>query len=698
MITNTTLRRAVGASVAAITLTCPAASLAAGTVTLSSAGRMADVAVSADGAGHVAFDEPHSGAPDVVRTCTLAPGATGCTPAGLTPATGTSNDFDPARPYVFLPDATHELLFDGRCCPAAGGLQKILYSSSDAGASFGAPTTVASDTGTGDGMAGQAVYVPAGSVAGVTADQLITINGAQSAGSDIQAAPVAGPAATAHFSISTGAATVNPGLASGLGLLEATYMDLGSAPALHSRTYSGSGDLNADGSWKAAQTVDGVVDTGRASNLAGGPSGIFVLYATVVGGQHVYVVRSRQSSGWSAPTTVTDADPSSSAFLSEDPAGGLHLVWQDGQGNLHYRYTTDPAASVWSSPQTLGAQRPGGYQHLRVATDSGGDGWVVWDSGTTGVVQAMALAPGAPLPTPAPTPPPPTPQNAPEPPLAGAAVAQLRGTFAPAARTTACGGGGDLQSVTTYPVIVARDEEVSPALGSVTGDPHSIALGAFSAISAVKAADGTILDDTFSPWDPDRVRHLDGGWATGDNDVTLDYGPAGSQGALSSLPGSVSTLAIGYGPRGRFPLGATLQGHAIDTTGPFFDYVYALSFDTRRGWCEAANSVTITRRASTLVAGVTTVTKAAVATYAGCPDGCRTLLALRAGGQTIASRRVTLPAHAFRQERLTIKRSVRPRLSLRRSLPASLVTTTTFHGRSHTSRTPVRLRLTSGSG
>lgn len=667
-------------AVALATLLIAPAAHAARPITLSTAGQHPDVAVSPDGVGHLVWAEP-KGTAHAPLACNLRPGAGTCAPTALTAPAGSTADYDAGGPYVFAPSASRELVLAARCCAADNAFEKVVYGSADSGASFASPTTIATDQGTGEGMSGQALFLPDGAVAGLSGDQIATINSAQSGGghgAGIQIAPLAGPSVSEHQNLDV--PTLTASLAAGQGNLFATFVEDTSATAypyaLLALHYSGSGDPNAD--WGGFEIVDSPIDPLRATNATGGPGGIWVLYGKVVAGQAVYVVSHRLATKWSPPTIVTDANPQDSAYLFEDGNGRLHLLWVDADGSLRYRYTTDNANAAWSRPQTLTPKNAGSFLSLRGATDPSGHGWAVWDSGPTGSIHALPLAPGQPLPTPSAA-------TASGP---GAAVgvkarpphaAQLGGV-APMNMTTSCHTARFVKSVTTHALIVGTESQPGSSLDigevqAVPGGMVQVADGNHefrpeALYSSVTAADGTQIDDdggdneegaSFSPFD--SLDHVGIGRATGPDTGTV------------SLAGDIA-----------FPLGTTLAGHRVDTSGPTFTYAYVLDI---RG-CVSRNTVTIVRGPGVLRTGVSQVSHSSVMTYAGCAARCKAVESMVAGGQTIARRTVRLPAHAVQWVPLSVRPTDR-HLLRHGALPATLVTRVTVDGHTRTVRTHVRL-------
>jgi hypothetical protein len=347
------------------------------------------VAVDAAGNGHVTWIETVGNA-SRFHYCKLPAGGTACT----TPFVFEDANQDVVGGYALLPGDNRVLLVEAR--GVSPTVQKLLWVSTDGGATFAAPTPVATMTANGAGIAGDALYVPAGTL-GLGAESIFTIG--------YLAGQVAPFQATGTSGNTTTEADLMPNVSASLGIHEGNLVAaLGDFNNLFWTRYAGPvpatpDTLNTAANWSAPALVGPRDPANTESIVASGPSGIYVGYE--ISGN--FVVSKFTGSGWSPPATA--AANASHPDLFQDPGGHLRYAWNDVTG-LRYAYTTDAANTVASAPQTLDMTPGDGHAFLKLATNSAGIGWAVWTSGVSGV-RAVPLAPTAPAPPPAPMPPPP---------------------------------------------------------------------------------------------------------------------------------------------------------------------------------------------------------------------------------------------------------------------------------------------------
>ena len=332
------------------------------------AGSLPHVAADKTGVGHVTWIET-AGNTSTFHYCRLAPTATGCTaPFSFADA---AQDVDGG--YALLPPDGRVLLVEAR--GITPGRAKLLWTSTDGGASFGAPLQIATMASVGANIAGGAAYFPAGAL-GLAAESIFTIGELSGVTAPFQASGATAGAGSAGAEL-----TPNVGASMALGgdTLIAALSDFA---MLKWSRYSGPvpatlDSLNALANWTAPAAIGPRSGANTETRLVSGSGGTFVGYEVDSGaGQADIVVRRFDGGAWGAPTVV--AASASKPDLFEDPAGRLHALWTDLTG-LHYRYTTNAGNSAWSAPQTLAAGDAFGFP--RVSVNADGNGWAVWAGG-----------------------------------------------------------------------------------------------------------------------------------------------------------------------------------------------------------------------------------------------------------------------------------------------------------------------------
>jgi hypothetical protein len=332
------------------------------------------VAVDATGAGYVTWVEPSS---STFHYCKLPATATACT----APFAYTDANQDVEGGYALLPPDGRVLLLDVRGVPP--GRPKLLWTSSDGGATFGAPTQIGAMSTTGANIGGDAIYVPAGGL-GLPTESILTIGQLAGVTAAFQATGT-GP------DLGDTAAELTPNVAADIAVqgdvLLAALSDFGT---LSWSRYVGplpatTATLSTAANWSPATAIGPRYAAELDTRLVSGPGGAYVGYAIEVGpAQSQLVVRKFDGAGWGAPVTV--ARDAATADLYEDPSGRLHALWAQG-GALHYRHTTDTANTAWSAPQTVATGDT--YAFVRLAVNAAGNGWAVWAG--NGGVRAIPL-------------------------------------------------------------------------------------------------------------------------------------------------------------------------------------------------------------------------------------------------------------------------------------------------------------------
>jgi hypothetical protein len=367
---------------ATIAVCCGLASPASAATPFSAGpGSFPGVAVDSAGAGHVTGIES-VGNTSTFHYCRLPPGGTACT----APFAFADGEQDTDGGYALLPPDGRVLLVEAR--GVAPSRAKLLWTSSDGGASFSGPTQIGTLAEAGGGIAGRALHVPAGAL-GLGSESIMTIGQLSGVTAPFQATGAV-PATSSE------AADLAPNVSADIALQgDSLIAVLGDFPTLQWTRYAGPvpatpETLNAAANWTPPEPVGARSPANTEVSLVSGPGGLYVGYAVDAGGGSAdFVVRRFTGAGW-GPTSVV-AGSASMPDLHQDPAGRLHALWADSSG-LHYRYTTNAANTAWSAPQTVASGES--FAFPRLAVNAAGNGWAVWAGGMA--VRAVPLSRGAP--------------------------------------------------------------------------------------------------------------------------------------------------------------------------------------------------------------------------------------------------------------------------------------------------------------
>jgi hypothetical protein len=350
---------------AAVALAPPA--FAAAPVPVGS-GSLPRVAVDAAGAGHVTWIES-AGNTSTFHYCKLPATATGCS----APFAFADAEQDVDGGYALLPGDGRVLLVEAR--GVSPDRAKLLWTSTDGGATFGGPAQLATMSSIGPNIAGGAIYVSAGTL-GLGAESIFTIGQLSGITAPFQAS---GTAAAATASQADLAPNVGAAVALQGDTLIAALSDFAT---LQWSRYAGPVPatpeaLNTTANWTPPTSIGPRSAANTETSLVAGAGGAYVGYAVDAGaGQADFVIRRFDGAAWGTPTVVAKA--ASKPDLYEDPAGRLHALWTDAAG-LRYRYTTDAANATWSAPQTVATGDSFGFP--RLAVNAAGSGWAVWAGG-----------------------------------------------------------------------------------------------------------------------------------------------------------------------------------------------------------------------------------------------------------------------------------------------------------------------------
>ena len=345
-----------------------ASAASAATPVTAGPGNRPHVAVDASGTGYVTWIQS-AGNTDTFRYCKLAATARACA-AAFSFANG---DQDVDGGYALLLADGRVLLVEARGVSPTRA--KLLWTSTDRGASFSGPTQIGTLAASGAGISGRALYAPAGAL-GLGAESILTIGELAGVTAPFQATGTVAGAAAAE-------ADLAPNVSADIALQgDSLVAALGDFSTLQWSRYAGPvpatlDTLNAPANWTTPEPVGPRSAANTESRLASGPGGVYLGYEVDSGaGSADFVVRRFTGSGWGAPAVV--AAGASKPDLHEDPSGRLHALWTDTSG-LRYRYTTNEANTAWSAPQTVVTGESFGFP--RLAVNASGNGWAVWGSG-----------------------------------------------------------------------------------------------------------------------------------------------------------------------------------------------------------------------------------------------------------------------------------------------------------------------------
>jgi hypothetical protein len=345
------------------------------------AGGVPDIAVDSAGTAHVAWhDSSRPVGQDVVLYCRIPRGARACSNT-QTLYTGSAGTL----PHVLLPAPGQVVVVLGdEVCTLPWFCTRVRQSN-DGGATFQPTHTVADPMALYAGPSGQAIVGPTPG----------TISWVNNGNPDVlfTNASLTGAAETDFALLESGAS----GADANLGLSGATpvvvWIRAGEA-ALRWRAYDGTGDVNSATNWTATQVIEQNVALDAA--LAGGPSGLVLLYRHGAPGSEQLVSRKFTGSGWTAPAPVSEVGSLRVLALSQDAAGRLHAVYINNNTSpadfLQWRTSTNGVN--WSQPVTINASDDM-YPRLRVAAAGDGKGFATWDSGVgpNGAISELRAVP-----------------------------------------------------------------------------------------------------------------------------------------------------------------------------------------------------------------------------------------------------------------------------------------------------------------
>lgn len=367
-------KRMAGAALALGLLTPGAA--AASPFTLSQHGQRPDVAVDAHGDGHFVWTQPASdlSGNDVTEYCRVPRGGSACEVLTELPVAAISYNYEHAAPRVLVSGDSVTVL------TTRGGNDTVYrFTSADRGLTFGAPADLGDD---GYAPLSDALLGP-----GATLTRI---------GSGGEVKNTASGGATVLDLFGDGSHAV-------LGLDGGAPVAAVQSDATHIlfRKHNGAGAVTSAAAWGP------VTDAGPGSGprLVSGGGGVYLFSRD---GTTPYTVRHLDGAAFGSASNVTAPSQAlgSEQGFAEDAAGGLHAVYRDiGEGGLQggalYTSSVD-GGRTWAPLLALADRSVGNVFNLRVAAAGVKDGFAVWDSNSTGQVQAAALGSATPVVAPPP--------------------------------------------------------------------------------------------------------------------------------------------------------------------------------------------------------------------------------------------------------------------------------------------------------
>jgi hypothetical protein len=366
------------ATAAALTTVAPGS---AATPVVVGQGHGPDIAVDAAGTAHIAFLNGDA-SPEEARYCRLPRGGTGCTATSAFPGSPSSVF---GRAHVFAPAPGEVVVAYERCCGTGEGMRA---NRSTTGGESLMPEALFGDLT--NGSMDEAVYGPGANITALS--EVVT------AGSHVQAGPVAGPSQTSEVDLGEISAEGAIGL-DGTGRPVAVYQEQHVSWQLNWRMYTGplpasAAQINTPGNWGPEATVSASrLNAADGPALAGGPGGLYLFFQQRLPDEGF--VSKFTGSGWTAPVRITDGRPFNQHDLYQDAAGRLHAVW-NAYTDQELRYTWSDDGVNWAP--VVDIARGEGFPHLRVSAAPDHQGFAVWDRGGPDIMAVPLEA----LPEPAP--------------------------------------------------------------------------------------------------------------------------------------------------------------------------------------------------------------------------------------------------------------------------------------------------------
>ncbi len=340
------------------------------------------------GVGYTSWAD--GGAGQSLRTCRLAPHASGCEARHTFSFPGVATSADSGNAPVFTA-AGQLAVLDSRCCVMSN--QKVLLTSADHGTTFTGPTAIVSDHAT--GMTGNLLDFAPGALGVGSPEELLTSStNAVTGGGSIQATGL-GPAATdpGWYTPPVASGSLSQSIGRSGSTLVAVYT---SQTTPHYSTfwvrYQG-GDPNVAASWSAPQSLSPLPSLDSNAQLAGGPAGIVVARSIATPGDNERLIVQRfTGSGWSSPVAITNDAAGERFGISQTPAGIVYVIWRDTDGSLRYAVARSRSATRFGKSVKLATR--GEIEFPQIAVNGEGAGWATWtDDRTPSHVSAAPIVP-----------------------------------------------------------------------------------------------------------------------------------------------------------------------------------------------------------------------------------------------------------------------------------------------------------------
>lgn len=380
-------------STALVALLAMAGAAQAATPFTAGSGTRPDVAVGADGVGHVAWMQ--SGTSATVAYCRVPAGGTSCD-RGHVLDFGVASAQSAGRALVFAP-AANKVVVVATCWNCPGGVNRtFLWTSNNNGESFTAQgqigeTTTMQSLGAGEWLDDAGMFVSA-------------------SGAKIKATLRLGPG---HYPEGDGLPFITSGLFSygtqvvrqpATNLLVAASNDLGTVKyAVYTGGVLDHTAINKDVApinWERDLAFPDPETGSKETALASGPNGVYISYLSgPVGSPQISLRRLDPGTlRFGPPVHVQGTDGIEKGTIDlpdsyQDAAGRLHLVWRSlyNEGRLRYR-VSDTSGSNFGPVGTLAKKEQ--FFDPEVAAGPAGTGFAVWNS-TGNTVRVVALEPEA---------------------------------------------------------------------------------------------------------------------------------------------------------------------------------------------------------------------------------------------------------------------------------------------------------------
>ena len=336
-----------------------------------------DLAVGADGTGHLVWmtDETN----DRVGYCRLPAGGSACdsesTFLSFPGATTASGSGDHAQ--VFTP-AANKVVILASCtqCPGVGN-RTYRFISTNNGVDFGAGVQIGTLR-----LNGQSAYIGANDVA-------LSVSGRVFQGQSSSAFTMERQAGSTASSVYDAAVARVPS-----GGDKAVYA-VNNLDAVEYKRFDGPSDppsivdLNQDANWWPTQFLSGAEGNNDETHLSSGPSGLYLTYRYGQPTDNRIGLRKFDagSATFGSPAYIEGSDPIENSglaesFHSQDAFGRLHVVWRTLYDGNRLRYThSDSSGANFTAAANLATRET--FLSPQVEAGPDGTGFAAWRSGSS---------------------------------------------------------------------------------------------------------------------------------------------------------------------------------------------------------------------------------------------------------------------------------------------------------------------------